>query len=155
VHLAQIQLSDNKQTIRFGSRASLTKLQQDDCPLQVGTEVIESKSVVRHLSAHLDSELTMNQQIAKTAATCFYQIRRQAGQEVAQQLVLALATFNLDYCNDVLAGLPQFSLEPLQRVQNAPAGLVFGLNRFDHITVTSSLVQLHWLPVCYRMTFKL
>jgi len=45
------------------------------------------------------------------------------------------------------------SLEPLQRVQNAAARLVFGLDRFDHVTL--SLIQLHWLLISYRMKFKL
>jgi len=95
----------------------------------------------------------------KTAATCFYhirrlrQVRRRVGQEVTQQLVLALITSRLDYCNSVLAGLPASTLEPLQRVQNAAARLVFGLRRYDH--VTPSLIQLHWLPVSYRIKFKL
>lgn len=48
---------------------------------------------------------------------------------------------------------PVSTLEPLQRVQNAAARLVFGLGRFEH--VTPSLIQLHWLPVSYRIKFKL
>ena len=59
----------------------------------------------------------------------------------------------LDYCNSVLAGLPTSTLQPLQRVQNAAARLVFGLSRSDHVTTTP--IQLHWLPVSYRIKFKL
>ena len=36
------------------------------------------------------------------------------------------------YCNSLLAGLPKSSLEPLQRVQNAAARLVFGSLRPCH-----------------------
>jgi len=59
----------------------------------------------------------------------------------------------LDYCNSVLAGLPTSTLQTLQRVQNAAARLVFGLSRSDHVTPT--LIQLLWLPVSYRIKFKL
>ena len=52
-----------------------------------------------------------------------------------------------------LAGLPTSTLQPLQRVQNAAARLVFGLSRFEHVTPT--LIHLHWLPVSYRIRFKL
>ena len=53
----------------------------------------------------------------------------------------------------MLAGLLTSTLQPLQRVQNAAARLVFGLSRSDHVTPT--LIQLHWLPVSYRIKFKL
>jgi len=83
----------------------------------------------------------------------YQQVRRRIGQEVTQQLVLALIMSRLDYCNSVMAGLPTSTLQPLQRVQNAAARLVFGLNRSDHVRPT--MTQLYWLPVSYRIKFKL
>ena len=142
--------ADKTETIWFGSRSNLAKLQRTSQSLQVGSSIIQPSSVVRDLGVYLDSELTMKQHTAKTTAACFYhirrlrQVRRRVGQEVTQQLVLALITSRLDYCNSLLAGLPMSTLEPLQRVQNAAARLVFGLGRFDQ--VTPSLIQLHWLP---------
>ena len=47
----------------------------------------------------------------------------------------------------------QSTLAPLQRVQNAAARLVFELGARDH--VTASLIQLHWLPVHWRIQLKL
>jgi len=75
--------------------------------------------VVRDLGVYMDSELTMKEHVAKIAAACFYHIRRlrqvrhRVGQEVTQQLVLALIMSRLDYCNSVLAGLPTSTLQPL------------------------------------------
>ena len=89
---------------------------------------IQPSSVVRDM----DSELTMKEHVAKIAAVRFYhirrlrQVRRRIGQEVTQQLVLALIISGLDYCNSVLVALPTSTLQPLQRVQNAAARLVFG-----------------------------
>ena len=68
-------------------------------------------------------------------------------------LVSAFVTSGLDYCNAVLAGLPKSTLAPLQRVQNAAAKLITGIYMRDH--VTPALQQLHWLPVPYRVTYKL
>ena len=45
------------------------------------------------------------------------------GKDVTISLVLALITPRLDYCNSVFAGLPQSTLEPLQRVQTPLLGL--------------------------------
>jgi len=107
----------------------------------------------------MDSELTRKEHVAIITAACFYhirrmrQVRRRIGQEVTQQLVLALIMSRLDYCNSVLAGLPTSTIQPLQRVQNAAARLVFGLSRSDHVTPT--LIQLHWLQASYSIKFKL
>ena len=67
--------------------------------------------------------------------------------------MLALVTSRLDYCNASLAGLPRYSIDPLQRGQNAAAPLTFELRPRDH--VTPSLIQLHWLPVRFRVQYKL
>ena len=77
------------------------------------------------------------------------QITRLVGQEVAAQLVSTFILSRLDYCNSVLAGLPQCTTEPLQHVLNAAARLVLKLRPNDH--VTPALQQMHWLPIDYRL----
>jgi len=57
------------------------------------------------------------------------------------------------YCNAVLAGLPKVTIAPLQRAMNAAARLILRLAPHDH--VTAALRHLHWLPVQYRITYKL
>lgn len=113
--------------------------------LQFGSDtIIEPAAVVRDLGVLLDSELSMKQHVCKVAAACFYQlrrlrqIRRRVGQDVTTRLVLALVTSRLDYCNSVLANLPQSTIEPLQRVQNAAARLIFDLGLREHVRHTQS-----------------
>ena len=59
----------------------------------------------------------------------------------------------LDYCNSVLAALQQSTIEPLQCVLNTAARLIFNLGRCEH--VSPCLIQLHWLPIRHRITYKL
>ena len=54
-------------------------------------------------------------------------MRNKVGQNVTTRLVCALVLSRLDYCNAVLAGLPDATLAPLQRVLNAAARLVLNL----------------------------
>jgi len=151
--------ADNTEAIWIESRAAINKLSSQDRSLTVSTDTtINPSDVVRDLGVLFDSELTMKKHIAKVAAVCFFhirrlrQIRRRVGKDVTIRLVLALITTRLDYCNSVLAGLPQSTLEPLQRVQNAAARLVFDLRHRDH--VSPYLMQLHWLPVGSRVQFN-
>ena len=66
---------------------------------------------------------------------------------------MALVIGRLDYCNSLLYSLPDSYINKLQRVQNAAARLISNTTRFDHIFPV--MKDLHWLPVKYRIMFKL
>ena len=53
----------------------------------------------------------------------------------------------------VLAGLSKSTTAPLQRVQNAAARLILGLQARDDVTPAHR--QLHWLPVHQRIQHQL
>jgi hypothetical protein len=78
---------------------------------------------------------------------------RSVGEEVTERLVTALVLIRLDYCNAALAGLPESTIRPLQRVQNAATRLVSNTKSSDHITPI--LQRLHCLPVNQRILYKL
>ena len=81
-----------------------------------------------------------------------YQIRHYVSSETMIQLVMSFVISRIDYCNSVLLGLPVSTLAPLQRVQNAAARLILGLSHRSDIT--PALKQLHWLPIKFRIIFK-
>ena len=86
--------------------------------------------VVRDLGVFLDSELNMDQHVKTVVRSSFFHlrhlksVRRILGREVTLGLVSAFVTTRLDYCNSLLVGLPQATIDPLQQVQNAAARLV-------------------------------
>ena len=127
-----------------------------DVSLCVDSNIIQHVDAVRDLGITFDSELTMQQHVNTVTRACFHhirhleQIRRLFGKDVAAGLVSAFILSRLDYCNAVLTGLPKSTIAPLQRVQiqNATARLVARLGPRDH--VTSTIRDLHWLPVQHR-----
>ena len=65
----------------------------------------------------------------------------------------AFVTSRLDYCNALYVGMDQASIKRLQLVQNAAARLLTGHKKRDHITPI--LASLHWLPIRFRIDFKI
>jgi hypothetical protein len=70
-----------------------------------------------------------------------------------EMVIHAFVTNRTDYCNSLLYGLPDCELKKVQRVQNAAARLLTSTRKYDHITPV--LRELHWLPVKYRIQFKI
>ena len=59
----------------------------------------------------------------------------------------------LDYCNSLFLSFTDFELRKLQLVQNSLCRVVTRSSKFSHIT--HQLKKLHWLPVRYRVQFKI
>ncbi len=70
-----------------------------------------------------------------------------------ETVIHAFITSRLDYCNSLYWGLPQSAISCLQIVQNAAARLLTGTRKKDHISPI--LASLHWLPVKFRIDFKI
>jgi len=101
----------------------------------------------------------MQSHVRQTVSRCFAvlrqlrTVRRQVPTSVFQSLIVALVLSRLDYCNSVLFGLPANLIQRLQSVQNAAARLIFRIRQSEQIT--PALINLHWLGVPERISFKL
>ena len=107
----------------------------------------------------IDSQLSLSAQVAALSRSCYFRLRqlrpiiRSLTMEAAKTIAQAFISCRLDYCNSLLYGISDCLLQRLQSVQNAAARFVTGTRRCDHITPV--LRQLHWLPVCQRIHFKI
>ena len=79
--------------------------------------------------------------------------KKNLGFEDRKSIIQAIVMSGIDYCNSLLYGLTATNLAKLQWVQNAAAQLACSVPRHEH--VTPSLINLHWLPIRFRVYFKI
>lgn len=80
-------------------------------------------------------------------------IRKYLDCDNCERLVHVFISWNLDSCNSLLTGLPDKEISRLQRTLNATARLIVGATKNEHMSPI--LQQLHWLPVKFRIDFKI
>ena len=68
-------------------------------------------------------------------------------------LVHSLMISKVDYCNSSFIGLPNVILKKVQSGLNRATRLIFNLPL--RVPTTSSLIELHWLPLKARIKFKI
>ena len=86
---------------------------------------------------------------------CFRLIRRSIPFPIAVTIASSYILPLFDYCNNLLFKLHSYKLIKLQRLQNDVVRCVHLLPRRSYDSITPLLKQLHWLPVSYRIKYKL
>ena len=91
-------------------------------------------------------------------AVCYYitnvrRIGKYLSNQATQTFVHALIIGRTDYWNSILYGLPAKQIPKFQRFQNSAARLIFKIPKFYHISPILCIV--HWLPVEFRIHFKI
>ncbi|XP_028432891.1 uncharacterized protein LOC114554976 [Perca flavescens] len=116
-------------------------------------------SPIINLGVRFDPHLSFNTHIQFICKTAFFHLRNISklrpflSLSDAEKLVLALVSSRLDHCNALLIGIPGKSLQRLKYIQNCAARVLMRVCKFEHITPI--LHKLHWLPVRFRIEYKI
>ncbi len=152
-----LKLNDDKtEVIVFGSLSMLSDIGK--ITINVGDQRVEAADKVCNLGVVFDPNLKMDKHITKVCRTANFhlrnigKIRKYLTLDAAKSLVQSLVISRIDYTNSLLYGLPKIQLNRLQRIQNKAARIVTRTPKYDHITPI--LIDLHWLPVEQRVTYK-
>ena len=106
-----------------------------------------------------DSNLSLRNHVTHLCQSVRFQlrnfgsIRKYFPKFAAEQLIHALISSRLDFCNSLFCNLPQRDISRIQRLQNCAARLLTYTKKTTHITPV--LRSLHWLPVDKRIKFKI
>jgi hypothetical protein len=132
---------------------------QDFPDLSVGPVIIHPSSYIRCLGVHLDQHLRLDHQITAVSKASYFQLRqlksisKNMDSDTIRSVLQAFLCTRLDYCSALYYGLPTQQINRLQRIQNSAARLFSGSRKRDHIRPV--LRELHWLPVEYRIRYKI
>uniref|UniRef100_A0A670IWM0 Reverse transcriptase domain-containing protein n=1 Tax=Podarcis muralis TaxID=64176 RepID=A0A670IWM0_PODMU len=154
-HGSQLKLNPSKTEVLWLGRDGMGM--RDQLPSLAGVQLVPLPSV-KSLSVILDASLSMEAQVTATAKATFFHLRRikplvpYLSRPDLATVIHATVISRLDYCNSLYAGLPLKLSQKLQRMQNAAARLLTGSLPWEHIHPV--LFKLHWLPVEYRVRFK-
>ena len=149
--------ADKTETMLFNS----SKLEHPPALLLICRVIISFSDSVRNLNFYLDKDLSMKEHINFLCKTAFLEIRRistihhylTGDATKTQTLVVSFVLSRIDYCNSLLAGVPQSMVGKLQKVQNGAALLV--VRAPPHVHVTPILRHLHRLPDRARISYKI
>ena len=125
----------------------------------IGDSVIAQSSKVRDLGVIFDQFLNFDDYISGVCRSTHFhlrnigRIRHLLSYDACAQLIHALISIRLDYCNSLLYNLPKGSIERLQKIQNQAARILTKTPRCDHISEV--LVSLHWLKIEQRIIYKI
>ena len=122
------------------------------------TSISPSKSV-KSLGVFMDRDLSMNSHISKMLQAGFSALRQIRSikkcfsYESLRTLAVALILSRIDYCDTLLAELPEKQLCRVQSLINTTARLITGTRKFDHITPV--LKKLHRVKVRDRVVYQI
>ena len=114
------------------------------------TQLVPYESA-KNLGVVLDSLLSFRSHTDSIVKTCnfhirnLYMIKDFVNRKNLVTLVHSLIISKVDYCNSLFIGFPNVILKKVQSV----------LNRAARVPTTSSLTELHWLPLKARIEFKI
>ena len=138
-------------------RSSQAKQDFSSLSISVGDSIISQSSKVRDLCVIFYQSLSFDDYISSVCRSTHFhlrnigRIRSLLSYDPTAQLLRALITTRIDYCNSlhVLYNLPKCSIARLQKIQNQVARILTRTPRCDHITEV--LINLHWLKVVQRI----
>ena len=136
--------------------------QRDDVIIRgttIGGQCIRFSRETKNVGVWLDENLNFDSHINRTVSYCYKllkdigRIRNVLTDDHTEQLVHAVTSSRLDYCNSLFFNMNKSNIYKLQKVQNAAARIV--VRRGKRHSVTDIFASLHWLRIEARIVFKI
>ena len=127
--------------------------------MDVAGTLLKLRDNVKSLGVTSDRELPFEKHVNIVCRACNYHlwslrnIRKYLAVDVANAIDCSVVGSRLDYCNSILYKTTKANITKLQRVQNSLARVVLQMPRRTY--ADDLLAQQQWLPVSYRIEYKI
>ena len=131
----------------------------DVTKLVIGNENVVFADCAKNLGFTIDKDLSMEFHVNNLCKTVYLEIRRLkqlskfVNRSSLQTLAASFILSRFDYCNALFKNMKNSQVQKLQKLQNFAAKVVLDKSIFDH--VTPCLFELHWLPISFRIDYKI
>ncbi len=149
--------SDKTEVMLIGTPHQISK--SGALALTVEGTVLDFQNKNKNLGVIFDINLTFDPHVQNTVKNIFFHLRNIArlrpmlSLPVAEKLINTFVFSRIDYCNALLAVVSKTTLSKLQSVQNSAARILTRTKTSEHISPVFE--SLHWLPVRFRIDFKI
>ena len=130
-------------------------------PIIINNHIIEYSNQAKNLGLTLDQKLSYLPHITNISKSINYTlhtirlIRPSITTELAKLLVTSLILPRLDYCNSTLNSLPAHTIKMLTKLQYRAIRTIFRIKKYSRQHITPYMKSIHWLPIPYRIQYKL
>ena len=153
-----LKLNANKtEVLVIGFRTQLAKCDLLFMKLADADVAVQSNPI-RNLGVMFDTGMTMAAQVSNIVKSANFHLvnigraRRLLTDDATKLAIHTPVTSRLDCCNSLLIGISLRLQRKLQNVQRTSARLITKRLKFD--SITSQLIELHWLPIKQRIDYK-
>jgi hypothetical protein len=129
--------------------------------ITIGQDTIKAVHSARNIGAIIDDTMDLVPHINMITKSCYAhlrcigKIRKFLTRPAAEKLIHAFISSRLDGMNSLLVNANGYLLDRLQKIQNQGARIVVQVKKFDRIHMTPFLCELHWLPIRFRIKYKI
>ena len=122
--------------------------------MKVNGTGVDKSNIIKYLGAYLDATLSMKTHTTNKCRMAILNlfkirnIRKILTVDACKALVQSLVISHLDYCNSILADLPDSTIKKFQRIQNVASKIILSRSMYD--STTECMRELHWLLARYR-----
>ena len=135
------------------------KYKLDVSEIKVGNDAVKFTDSAKNLGVFFDHDLSLDAHFVHISKAVYLEIRRLkhmskfVSESSLKTLAASFILSRFDYCNSLFKNLKNSQIDKLQKLQNFAAKVILGKSLYDH--VTPCLIELHWLPIRFRIDYKI